>query len=268
MTETREHAKDAREEDSFFHLNLEAFEGPLELLLDLIRKHEVDIFDIPISLITEEYLSFIKAAEDLDLEIGGEWLEMAALLILIKSRMLLPKPETAEEDGPDPREELVARLLEYQKYKAAARVLEDQPLLDRHVFKPPTHVEDFVAMLGPTPLEDASLSDLMAALKRVIERSKTDGTWVYEVNSQKLTLRSVILDIANVLQSEPRVRFDELFVGHELSRHRVITTFLAVLEMTRMKMLRVIQSRLLDEIYVERAVIDILEVSQELELEG
>lgn len=250
-------------------INLQAFEGPLDLLLELIRKHEVDIFDIPISLITEEYLTFIDAVGDLDLEIGGEWLEMAAWLILIKSRMLLPKEEKPDDDdGPDPREELVERLIEYQKYKLAASALDDRPLLDRDVFTHPQRGHEFEGMLGPAPLKNASIADLMRALEGVIKRSKTDGSWVYEVNSQKLTLRSVILDIAILMQEKPRRRFEELFQGVEMSRHRVITTFLALLEMTRLKMLKLFQSRLDgDEFWVERSVVDIVEVSQELELE-
>ncbi len=250
-------------------VNLGAFEGPMDLLLELIRKHEIDIFDIPIALITEEYLVFIEAAGELDLEIGGEWLEMAAWLILIKSRMLLPKEENADdEDGPDPREELVERLIEYQKYKLAASALDERPVLDRDVFTHPQRGHEFEGMVGPPPLKTASITDLMRALESVIKRSKEDGKWVYEVNSQKLTLRSVILHIATLMQQKPRRRFEELFEDVEMSRHRVITTFLALLEMTRLKMLKLFQSRLDgDEFWVERSVVDIIEVSQELELE-
>lgn len=248
---------------------LTTYEGPLDLLLDLIRKHEVDIFDIPISKITDEFLAYIEAMEFLDLNLGGEWLEMAAMLVYIKSKMLLPKPEVEEdEDGPDPREELVKRLLEYQKYKAAAEALDDRDLLSRDVFVHPPRASDYVEMLGPPPLKDASLQDLVRALQRVVKKSKTDGTWVYEVNSQKLTLRSVIADVAEILQRRPRVTFDQLFEGVELSRHRIITTFLALLEMTRMKMVKLFQAKLDgDELFVERAVVDITELAQELELE-
>jgi segregation and condensation protein A len=124
-------------------------------------------------------------------------------------------------------------------------------------------------MLGPPPLREASLNDLVSALKRVVEKSKDEGTWVYEVNSQKLTLRSVILEVAKTLQNTPRVDFEELFDEVEVSRHRIITTFLALLEMTRMKMVKLFQSKLKgNRLYVERAVIDIVEVSQELELES
>ena len=257
-------------DESGVRFSLPAYEGPLDLLLELIRKHEVDIFDIPIAKITDEFLAYMEAMKVLDLGLGGEWLEMAAMLVYIKSKMLLPKPETDdEEDGPDPREELVRRLLEYQKYKGAAEALDQRDLLTRDVFKHPERESDFVPMLGPPPLKDASLNDLVRALRRIVDKSKSDGTWVYEVNSQKLTLRSVILEVAEILSDRPRVDFSDLFEGVEVSRHRIITTFLALLEMTRLKMVKLFQSRLDgDHLYVERAVIDIREVSQELELQS
>ena len=256
-------------DETGLRFRLTTYEGPLDLLLDLIRKHEVDIFDIPISRITDEFLAYMQALEFLDLNLGGEWLEMAAMLVYIKSKMLLPKPEVDDdEDGPDPREELVARLLEYQKYKGAAAALDDRDLLARDVFTHPPRASEYVAMLGAPPLKEASLDDLMRALKRVVQKSKTDGTWVYEINSQKLTLRSVISDVAEILSRHPRVEFDQLFEGVEMSRHRIITTFLALLEMTRLKMVKLFQARLDgDRLFIERAVVDILEVSLELELQ-
>lgn len=257
-------------DDAGMKYRLPSYEGPLDLLLELIRKHEVDIFDIPIAMITDEYLSYMKAMEVLDLGLGGEWLEMAAMLVYIKSKMLLPKEEEPDdEDGPDPREELVRRLLEYQKYKGAADALDERPMLSRDVFTHAPRTAQFTDMLGPPPLRDASISDLVQALKRVVEKSQDEGTWVYEVNSQKLTLRSVILHVAETLSHTPRVDFSELFDGVEVSRHRIITTFLALLEMTRLKMVKLFQSKLKgDRLFVERAVIDIVEVSQELELES
>ena len=249
-------------------VKVEAFEGPLDLLLDLIRKHEIDVFDIPIAFITDEYLRFVLAAEALDLEVGGEWLEMAALLIFIKSKMLLPVDVVADEDdGPDPREELVARLLEYQRYKAAAQQLDQRPILDRDVFTHAHKAQDFVALMGPPALREASVTGLLEALQRVVSRSKTDGRWVYEVNSQRLTLRGVILEIAEQLAATPRLPFEALFEHGDVSKHRVVTTFLALLEMTRCKMIKLFQSRLESEqLWVERAVVDILEISQQLEL--
>lgn len=252
-------------------VRLDAFEGPLDLLLELIRKHEVDIFNIPIALITDEYLRFIQSAETINIEVGGEWLELAALLIFIKSRMLLPQAEDAKDDaeGPDPREELVQRLIEYQRFKLAAASLNERPVLDRDVFVHPERAAEFTPLLGPAPLKEASVLELMEALQKLIARTKSDGRWVYEVNSQKLTLRSVILDIAGLLATSPRLPFESLFEGKIIDRQRIITTFLALLEMTRLKMITLFQSRLQgDQLWIERSVVDILEVSQELELEA
>jgi segregation and condensation protein A len=241
----------------------------MDLLLDLIRNHEVDIFDIPIALITEEFLSYVDTLNELNLEVGGEWLEMAATLVYIKSRLLLPKKQTDDdEDGPDPREELVQRLLEYQKFKAAAEALDERPMLERDVFKHPARSDEWASRVGPPELREASITDLMSALQRVIKRSKNQGQWVYELDSQKLTLRSVIIDVAGILADRPRVTFDDLFEGHELTRNRIVTTFLALLEMTKLKMLKLFQARLDGDetLWVERAVVDIVDVSQELEL--
>lgn len=249
-------------------VKVDAFEGPLDMLVGLIRKHEIDVFDIPIAFITDEYLRFVMAAEALDLEIGGEWLEMAALLIFIKSKMLLPKEDVIDDDeGPDPREELVERILEYQRYKAAAQQLDRRPILDRDVFTHPDKAGSFSELLGPQAIHEASITDLLEALQRVVARSKADGRWVYEVNSQRLTLRSVILAVAEILADTSRVQFEDLLKDGELSRHRIVTTFLALLEMTRCKMIKLFQSRLEgDQLWVERAVVDIVEVSQTLEL--
>ncbi len=249
-------------------LNLPAFKGPMDLLLDLIRKHEIDIFDIPIAIITTEYLAYIDGMQTLDLHAGGEWLEMAAMLILIKSRMLLPPDPTVEDEdaGPDPREELVQRILEYQMYKLVAEKLDDRPQLSRDVFAPASRVAEYAKDLGPPPLHEASMDDLLNALRRIIQRQKTKPDWVYEITRERLTLRHVIMEISTLLRDSPRITFDAIFEGGEISRHRVVTTFLALLEMTRLKMIRLFQAKLTEDVlYIERAVIDIVEVSQTFE---
>lgn len=246
-------------------LNLPAFQGPMDLLLELIRKHEVDIFDIPIAIITAEYLAYINAMKTLDLHTGGEWLEMAAMLIWIKSKMLLPPDPTDEDDdtGPDPREELVQKILEYQMYKLVAEKLDDRPQLSRDVFAPPSRVAEYSKNLGPPPLQKASMDDLVHALRRIIQRQKTRPGWAYEITRERLTLRHVILDISTLLRDTPRITFDTIFESGEISKHRIVTTFLALLEMTRLKMIRLFQARLTEDVlYIERAVIDIMEVSQ------
>ncbi len=249
-------------------VRLEAFEGPMDLLLELIKKHEVDIFDIPISLITEEYLRHVEQMEALDLHVGGEWLEMAATLIYIKSKMLLPVEEDDDEDdGPDPRAELVRRLIEHQKYQLVAGKLDELPKLEQDVFTHRSQAGEFQKQTGPPKLREAGLGELVDAIKRLVKKNKKNADWVVELSRETLTLRSVMLDVATLLQDRPRVSFEELFADHEFSRYRVVTTFLALLEMTKRKIVKLMQSRIGEEqLYIERSVINILEVSQTLEL--
>ena len=251
-------------------LELPSYEGPMDMLLDLIREHEIDIFDIPIALITRRYLEYVEHLNALDLEIGGEWLEMAATLVYIKSQTLLPpEPDADEEDGPDPRQELVKRLIEHQMFQWAADRLDERPQINRDfMFAAPKAQQERQEVAQPE-LRQASLFDLVDALKRVIEVQEEDPEWVYEITHEKLTLRSVILDIADRLTESPRITFAELFDDVSLTRHRVVTTFLALLEMTRLDMIHLFQPRLddegQDELIIERAVIDITDVSQTLD---
>lgn len=247
----------------------------MDLLLELIKKHEVNVFDIPIALITAEYLDYVDAMTSLDLHVGGEWLELAATLVFIKSKMLLPPEPGAEDDadaGPDPREELVQRLIEYQMYKLMAEKLDERPQLARDVFPAPPRLPEPDATPAPPRLREATLGDLVKALQRVIQKQEEKPNWVYEITREKLTLRQVITDIATMLGEHPRITFEALFEEiarqqRELDRHLVVTTFLALLEMTRLKMIRLFQARLTEDVlYVERAVIDIMEVSQQLDL--
>jgi segregation and condensation protein A len=249
-------------------VRLDAFEGPMDLLLELIRKHEVDIFDIPISMITEEYLRYVEHLEALDLQLGGEWLEMAATLIYIKSKMLLPDDEDEDDEGgPDPRAELVRRLIEYQKYQLIAGKLDSLPKLEHDVFKHRPQADEFQAQIGPAKLRDAGLGDLVGAIKRLVKKNKENANWVIELSRETLSLRSVMVDVATLLKDKPRVTFEELFAEHDFTRYRVVTTFLALLEMTKRKIIKLMQSRIGEEqLYIERAVINILEVSQTLDL--
>ncbi|RAL22787.1 segregation/condensation protein A [Lujinxingia litoralis] len=263
------HAVDNAQVPAELNLDLPTYQGPMDLLLDLIREHEVDIFDIPIALITAEYLRYLDQLQALDLTVGGEWLEMAATLVYIKSRTLLP-PDPEEHDdelGPDPREELVRRLIEYQVFKWAAEQLDDRPQLQRDFFLPAPRAQEERQQVGPPKLREADISDLVAALRRVIEKQREEPHWAYEITREKLTLRGMILDISTILRDEPRIPFESLFGESRITRHRVVTTFLALLEMTKLRMIKLFQQRLggPDTLIIERAVIDIVEVSQTLE---
>jgi segregation and condensation protein A len=230
------------------------FEGPLDLLLHLVKEHEVEIFDIPIARITEAYLETLQALRDLDIDVAGEFLHMAAQLMLLKSRLLLPRTEVAEDaptpedQGVDPRAELVRRLLEYQKYKAAAEELGGRDILDRTVFVRRVRPERPAAPDGPEGLADVSVFKLIEALDRALANAAPEKA--HEVVTDRLTITDAIGRVAELLRLQRRATFEELLAGPEGSRHTradVIATFLALLEMTKLKLIRIYQ-RSIDEV--------------------
>jgi segregation and condensation protein A len=224
------------------------FEGPLDLILHLVKEHEVDLFDIPIARITEGYLATLEALRELDIDVAGEFLHMAAQLVLMKSRLLLPRTEVAEdapgvEDaGVDPRAELVRRLLEYQKYKAAGEELGGRDILDRTVFARRARAERPAAPEGPEGLADVSVFKLIEALDRALAHARPDTT--HEIFTDRLTISDAIARVADVLRLRRRATFEELLAGPTEQRHTrsaVIATFLAVLEMAKLKLIRITQ---------------------------
>ncbi|MFY3746567.1 segregation and condensation protein A [Anaeromyxobacter sp. Red801] len=227
------------------------FEGPLDLILHLVKEHEVDLFDIPIARITESYLATLEAMRELDIDIAGEFLHMAAQLLLMKSKLLLPRTEVAEdaagpEDaGVDPRAELVRRLLEYQKYKAAGEELGGRDILDRTVFTRRVRAERPAAPEGPEGLADVSVFKLIEALDRAIAHARPEHS--HEVITDRLTISDAISRIADVLRLRRRATFEELLAGPAESRNtkaNVISTFLAILEMAKLKLIRIYQAAL------------------------
>ena len=221
-----------------YTFRLEGFEGPLDLLLHLIQKNELDIFNIPIALITEQYLEYLQVMKVLNLDIAGEYLLMASTLLHIKSKMLLPKSlEGEEQEEEDPRAELVRRLLEYQKYKQAAVELEKRPLLDRDVF-----VRLVASESGPTAEEErieVNLFELLEAFRKVLERIKPET--VHEVILEHLSVEDKIQEILTLLEKENRsVAFHRLF-PEQASRRVVVVTLLAILELVKMKRIRIFQ---------------------------
>jgi segregation and condensation protein A len=226
---------EAREGYTF---RLEGFEGPLDLLLHLIQKNELDIFNIPIALITEQYLEYLQLIKVLNLDIAGEYLLMASTLLHIKSRMLLPKSsEVEEEEEEDPRAELVRRLLEYQKYKNAALEMEKRPLLDRDVF---------IRLTPPEPEEEpeeerieVNLFELLEAFRQVLERVKPET--VHNVLLEHLSVEDKIQEILALLEKENRsMAFHRLF-PEQASRRIIVVTLLAILELVKMKRIRIFQ---------------------------
>jgi segregation and condensation protein A len=225
------------------------FEGPLDLILHLVKEHEVDVFDIPIAKITESYLATLEMLRELDIDVAGEFLHMAAQLALMKSRLLLPRTEVAEDTtgaedaGVDPRAELVRRLLEYQKYKAAGEELGGRDILDRTVFVRRAPAERPAPAEGPEGLADVSVFKLIEALDRALAHAQPEAS--HEVETDRLTISDAIARVADVLRLRRRATFEELLAGPEGRRHDrpgVISTFLAILEMAKLKLIRIYQA--------------------------
>ncbi|MEK7341357.1 MAG: segregation/condensation protein A [Candidatus Binatota bacterium] len=231
------------------NVQLEIFEGPLDLLLHLIKKNEVSITDIPIATITEQYLSTLELIQSLNLDVAGEFLVMAATLIHIKSRMLLPpgEEEDEEEEGGDPREELIRRLLEYQRFKEAAEELEKREILRRDVFVRPSEVPD---EMESVEFEGLSLFDLISALRHVLERFPEER--VYEVTLERISVREKMSSLLDDLQRRGKVIFQSLFEA-AVSRLEVVVTFLAMLELVKIRAIRVAQEEREGPIVIELA---------------
>ncbi len=223
------------------------FEGPLDLLLALIKEHQVDLFDIPIARITESYLATLEALKELDIDVAGEFLQMAAQLMLMKSKLLLPRTEVAgdaqpEDTGADPRAELVRRLLEYQKYKAAGEDLGRHDILDRDVFARRARPVPMPQPDGPEGLADVSVFKLIEALDRALKDARPDPE--HEVEADRLSITDAISRVAEVLRSRRRVSFRDLLApdGRRGIRTGIIAAFLAILEMARLKLVRIFQA--------------------------
>lgn len=237
-----------------FHLPL--FEGPLDLLLHLIREQKIEITDIPIARITEQYLAYIAFMEALDLELAGEFVVMAATLLEIKSRMLLPRPPAAPDDpeaaGPDPREELVQRLLEYEQYKAAAgqfRMLEE---LRRQTFtREPEEPEE-----GSAPLVELTPSDLVRALERMLAAAGEEAGEITTLAREKINLRLRMREIWAALSGwegpMPFHALFEIFCAAPPTRIEIVVSFLAILELLRAGRIRVRQAGPLGEIFLSK----------------
>lgn len=231
-------------------VELEIFEGPLDLLLHLIKKNEVSITDIPIATITEQYLATLDMLQSLSLDVAGEFLVMASTLIHIKSRMLLPAGDDGgddEDEGLDPRDELVRRLLEYQRYKEAAMELDQREILSRDVF---TRSAAPSEEIGPRGFRELSVFELLSALKRIIDRLPKDT--FHEVTLEKITVREKMTYVLDALRSQGTVLFEALF-AEVRSRMEIIVTFLAMLELVKVRAIRIVQEELAGPIKIAAA---------------
>ena len=235
-----------------YHVKLEIFEGPMDLLLHLIKKHELDIYHIPISLITSQYLEYLELMKSLDIEVGGEFLLMASTLTHIKSRMLLPPPENPEneEDGVDPGAELIRRLLEYKQFKDAARTLEQKEALWSRIYaRPAEAAPDAPAEEGPL-LIDFHLFDLLSALKDVMARVPDAS---FEITPETISITEKISYILERLESVDSMLFVDLFAG-SATRIHVIATFLALLELIKTRVVKAVQVEHFGAIRLMKAV--------------
>ncbi|MCL2625989.1 MAG: segregation/condensation protein A [Cystobacterineae bacterium] len=236
-----------------FRIALPNFEGPLDLLLHLIREHRVDIFDIPIALITEKYLEMLEKMRAIHLDICSEFLLMAATLLQLKSRLLVPSPkleaEELEEEGGarDVREELVRRLLEYQKYKAAAQQLSQRPLLGKTVFCRAVQAQSVPLAEGEPQFMEVSVYRLIEVFNQALK--KLEPKLQHEVIREQLSLSKAIQTLIARLQEKPSLAFLEL-LGAARSKSEITILFLGILEMCRLKLIRIQQQLETGDIFI------------------
>ena len=226
---------------------LEAFEGPLDLLLYLIRRQNIDILDIKVAEITKQYMDYIELMQEMQFELAAEYLVMAAVLAEIKSRMLLPRQEEAEDDEDDPRAELIRKLQEYERFKEAAMNLDELERLNRNFW---VAVADAPKMEKTRPLPEVQLQDLLVELSRVLKRAENFSS--HQISLEPLSTRermSQILDAVSV-SGEQFVAFGDLFNVEE-GRSGVIVTFIAVMELIKESLLDLVQSEAFAPIHVK-----------------
>ncbi|MDJ0911525.1 MAG: segregation/condensation protein A [Woeseiaceae bacterium] len=215
---------------------LEAFEGPLDLLLYLIRRQNIDILDIPIAEITKQYVQYIELMKELQLELAGEYLLMAAMLAEIKSRMLLPRPETEEEEEEDPRAELVRRLQEYERYKKAAEDISELPRLERDVFVASAEAPERKIV---QKMPDVTMKELLLAFHDVLKRAEMFSH--LHVTREPLSVRQRMSEVLTRIKAGSFTGFPELFDPEE-GRMGVAVTFIAILELLKESLIEVVQS--------------------------
>jgi segregation and condensation protein A len=229
-------------------IRLEAFEGPLDLLLHLIKKEEIDIWNIPIAHITEQYLEYIRIMKDLNINLAGEWLMMAATLIYIKSRMLVPqepKSEDPADENEDPRQELVYQLLEHQKFKNAAEMLYTREEIENAVWnRPPAEaIEDGSEVVAVT------LFELLRAFHEVVLRFESQRTM--EVDQEEVSVEQKIMDIRKRFLVHDTLLFSSFFAEARSKKH-LIVLFLALLELVRLREIWLYQKKVFEEIQISK----------------
>ena len=224
---------------------LEAFEGPLDLLLYLIKKHNLDILDIPVAEITQQYVKYVNLMQDFNITLASEYLVMAAMLAEIKSRLLLPKPETQDEEGEDPRAELIRRLQEYERFKKAAEDIDQLEREGRDVFVSEANPPEMKLTVAHP---DVSLQQILDAFKDVIKRAQLYAD--HTISREVLSIRERMSQVLENISGEEFVSFTHFFDVSE-GRMGVVVTFIAILELLRLKMIEFVQRQEFAPIYVK-----------------
>ncbi len=236
---------------SEYKVKLEVFEGPLDLLLHLIKEEELNIYDIPIFRITQQYFEYMEMMKQLNMDIAGEFLVMAATLIYIKSRMLLPSPPALEnpddESGVDPREELVRKLVEYKKYKEVAASLRERESEQSNSFARGTVME--LNLEDPDYMREVSVFQLLGAFRKILKSAALPH--LYEVTLEDISVTERMTEIMELLEGKPRLAFEEVFANSR-SRMEIVGTFLSVLELMKQQLIRAIQDGPLGQIWIHR----------------
>lgn len=231
-------------------IKIDEFEGPLDLLLHLIKESKMDIFNLKIEIITEQYLDYIRKMEELNLDIASSYLVMAAELIEMKSRLLLPKKEEAEEEEEDPQEQLVNRLIEYQRYKDLTKEFKSLEEERHKIFtKSPENIKEYLPEVEVINNTDVTLDDLLQAFEKFLERQKLNEPLSTKVTKKEISVEERRLSIRKILKTKKKFNFLELF--DTLTREYVVVTFLAILEMARQNELIIVQEDNFGEIMCE-----------------
>ena len=247
LSPVEENASKSLDSLNGFHFKLPVFEGPLDLLLHLIRDQKIDIYDIPIIQITQQYMGYVELLQELDLEIAGDFLVMASTLIHIKSRMLLP-PDEKEQEEPveDPRAELVQRLLEYQAFKESSSLLRKREDIWKHVFRRSAPDSDEMEFEPEPVLFEATAFDLISAFKKLLEKAPEQAL---EITRETLTVTDKINYIVERLANEDGLRFEDLF-ENGCTKLLLLVTFLALLEVVRLGLVKIYQEKEFGQIWV------------------
>lgn len=233
---------------------LDAFQGPLDLLLYLIKKQNIDILDLPIAHITKQYIDYIDVMQNLQLELAAEYLVMAAMLAEIKSRLLLPRPaEAEEEEGGDPRAELIRRLQEYERFKTAAEDLANLPRCDRDIYVADANKPKFESK---EILPEVSFADLLTALRDVMERARLFSE--HSIEKEALSIRERMSIVLSAVKADAFIEISKLFTVEE-GRMGVVVTLIAILELCRQSLIEISQSQPFAPVYVKSRCTDLKE---------